>query len=110
MKRLIPIWIVVLSVASASAQKVVEWNDLSTVIDENQCTVYYDRDSHNPLKGSYHIKRGLDVETVKLKDGLIDGEYRRYRNGELRETGRYVKGKRDGLFSEYHVGGKVVKK
>ncbi|MBO5186610.1 MAG: hypothetical protein J6B91_06115 [Prevotella sp.] len=110
MKHLITIWAVMLSVASASAQKVVEWNELLTVIDENKRTVYYDRDSHKPLKGSYHIKRGLDVEAVKLKDGVVDGEYRRYRYDELREAGRYVKGKRDGLFTEYHVGGKVVQK
>lgn len=77
MKRLITIWAVMLSVASASAQKVIEWNKLHTVIDENKRTVYYDRDSRKPLKGSYHIKRGLEVEAIHLKDGIIDGKYHR---------------------------------
>lgn len=110
MRKIITIILVVMSAMPVMAQKAVEWKDLLTIVDENRCTVYHDRQSQKPLKGEYRIKRGLDVEVVKLKDGVIDGEYRRYRNGELREQGNYVKGKRDGMFTEYHVGGTVVSK
>lgn len=98
------------AVIAATAQKITECKDLLTVFDEHQRTVYYNRESGKPLKGEYRIKRGLDLETVKFKNGMMDGEYRRYRNGELREAGNYALGKRDGLFTEYHVGGKTVMK
>ncbi|MDE5998068.1 MAG: hypothetical protein K2G77_07665, partial [Muribaculaceae bacterium] len=100
----------VMAVATASAQKGVDWNDLLTVVDENNRTVYYDRQTNNPLKGEFRIKRGLDVEVVKLKNGVIDGEYHRYRNGELREAGHYDKGLRNGVFTEYYSDGKSVKR
>lgn len=100
----------VAAVATASAQKGVDWNDLLTVVDENHRTVYYDRQTNNPLKGDFRIKRGLDVEVVKLKNGVIDGEYHRYRNGELREAGHYDKGLRNGVFTEYYSDGKSVKR
>ena len=96
MNRFITILLLVLSAATASAQKAADWRDLLTIVDDNNRTVYYERESHKPLKGEYRIKRGLDIEFVKLKDGVIDGDYRRYRNGELRESGKYVKGKREG--------------
>lgn len=105
MNRFITILLLVLSAATASAQKAADWRDLLTIVDDNNRTVYYERESHKPLKGEYRIKRGLDIEFVKLKDGVIDGDYRRYRNGELRESGKYVKGKREGEFTEYHSGG-----
>lgn len=110
MNRFITILLLVLSAATASAQKAADWRDLLTIVDDNNRTVYYERESHKPLKGEYRIKRGLDIEFVKLKDGVIDGDYRRYRNGELRESGKYVKGKREGDFTEYHSGGKTVRK
>lgn len=110
MRKIITFILVVMSAMPMMAQKAVEWKDLLTIVDENRCTVYHDRQSQKPLKGDYRIKRGLDVEVVKLKDGIINGEYRRYRNGELREQGNYAKGKRDGMFTEYHVGGTVVSK
>ena len=88
----------VVAVVTASAQKGGDWNDLLTVVDENHCTVYYYRQTNNPLKGDFRIKRGLDVEVVKLKNGVIDGEYHRYRNGELREAGQYILPYRPQLF------------
>ncbi len=110
MNRIATIILCLLSAATATAQKAVDWNDLLTVIDENKRTVYYNRESNTVLKGDFRIKRGFDVEVVKLKNGVIDGEYHRYRSGELRESGRYVNGKREGVFTEYHPGGKVVRK
>lgn len=110
MKKMIAILLIAMSAIPVMAQKAVDWQDLLTIVNENRCTVYYDRQSQKPLKGEYRIKRGLDVEAVKLKDGVFDGEYRRYRNGELREQGNYVKGKRDGMFTEYHVGGTTILK
>lgn len=98
------------AVIAATAQIITEWKELLTVVDEHQRTVYYNRESSKPLKGEYRIKRGLDLETVIFKNGMMDGEYRRYRNGELREAGNYALGKRDGQFTEYHVGGKTVMK
>ena len=74
------------AVIAATAQKITEWKELLTVVDEHQRTVYYNRESGKPLKDEYRIKRGLDLETVKFKNGMMDGEYRRYRNGELREA------------------------
>ena len=46
----------VVAVATASAQKGVDWNDLLTIVDENNRTVYYDRQTNNPLKGDFRIK------------------------------------------------------
>ena len=110
MKRIIAIMSVLLSIVSVSAQKAVDRRDLLTIVDGNNCTVYYDRESRKPLKGDYRIKRGHNVEMVTLKNGIIDGDYNRYRNGELRESGKYVKGKREGMFTEYYGGGVVKKK
>ncbi len=62
------------AVIAATAQKITEWKELLTVVDEHQRTVYYNRESGKPLKGEYRIKRGLDLETVKFKNGMMDGD------------------------------------
>ena len=49
------------AVIAATAQKITEWKELLTVVDEHQRTVYYNRESGKPLKGEYRIKRGLDL-------------------------------------------------
>lgn len=48
----------------------------------------------------YRVLRGLDEERMKLSDGMINGDYRRYRDGVLRESGIYTEGKRNGTFTE----------
>ena len=58
----------------------------------------------------YRIIRGLDEEHVKLSDGMINGDYHRYRDGVLRESGIYVKGKRNGTFTEYYQDGVTPRK
>lgn len=40
----------------------------------------------------------------------MQGEYRRYRNGRLREKGMYANGKRQGLFLSYHQDGKTLQR
>ena len=62
------------------------------------------------MQGKYRIIRGLDEEHVKLSDGMINGDYRRYRDGVLRESGIYVKGKRNGTFTEYYQDGVTPRK
>ena len=37
----------------------------------------------------------------------MQGEYRRFRNGSLREKGKYTDGRRHGLFVSYHQDGKT---
>lgn len=95
---------------TVSAQRTVEWNDLQTLTDDARRTVYYKKDSKRPLQGKYRIIRGLDEEHVKLSDGMINGDYRRYRDGVLRESGIYVKGKRNGTFTEYYQDGVTPRK
>lgn len=110
LRSILMILTTVVAVATASAQKGVDLDDLLTVVDENHRTVYYDRQTNKPLNGDFRIKRSLDVEVVKLKNGVMNGDYRRYRNGDLRESGRYDKGLRNGVFTEYYSDGKSVKR
>lgn len=95
---------------TVSAQQTVEWNDLQPLTDDAHRTVYYKKDSKRPLQGKYRIIRGLDEEHVKLSDGMINGDYHRYRDGVLRESGIYVKGKRNGTFTEYYQDGVTPRK
>ncbi len=93
-----------------AAQYAARLNDLQTLTDDARRTVYYKKDSKRPLQGKYRIIRGLDEEHVKLSDGMINGDYRRYRDGVLRESGIYVKGKRNGTFTEYYQDGVTPRK
>ena len=77
---------------TASAQQIIEWNNLQTITDNARSTVYYEKGSKQPLQGEYRIVRGLDEERDKLSDGIINGDYFRYRDGVLRESGIYAKG------------------
>ena len=95
---------------TVAAQRTVEWNDLQPLTDDARRTVYYKKDSKRPLQGKYRIIRGLDEEHVKLSDGMINSDYRRYRDGVLRESGIYVKGKRNGTFTEYYQDGVTPRK
>lgn len=97
------LYIFLLLCGTVSAQQTVEWNDLQPLTDDAHRTVYYKKDSKRPLQGKYRIIRGLDEEHVKLSDGMINGDYHRYRDGVLRESGIYVKGKRNGTFTEYYL-------
>lgn len=95
MNRMLILYIFLLLCGTVSAQQTVEWNDLQPLTDDAHRTVYYKKDSKRPLQGKYRIIRGLDEEHVKLSDGMINGDYHRYRDGVLRESGIYVKGKRN---------------
>lgn len=110
MNRFFIITVLFILVQTLGAQQIVEWNELKTITDKNQCTVYYDKDGKEPLHGSFRIKRGLDEEVLSLSEGLIKGDYRRYRHGVLRESGKYTKGKRDGLFIKYYQDGVTPEK
>ena len=92
------------------AQKIVEWSDLTTKTDEAHGTVYYHKEGYIALHGKFCIKRGLDEERIKFVHGRMDGDYRRYRDGVLRESGAYVKGRRNGMFLEYYQDGITVRK
>lgn len=105
MNRMLILYIFLLLCGTVSAQQTVEWNDLQPLTDDAHRTVYYKKDSKRPLQGKYRIIRGLDEEHVKLSDGMINGDYHRYRDGVLRESGIYVKGKRNGTFTEYYQDG-----
>lgn len=94
----------------ASAQQVVDWSELQTITDSARRTVYYSKGNKQPLQGTYRILRGLDEEQVTLSSGIIDGDYRRYRDGILRESGRYIRGKRHGTFTEYYQDGTTTRK
>lgn len=95
---------------TASAQQIIEWNNLQTITDNARRTIYYEKGSKQPLQGEYRIVRGLDEERVKLSDGIINGDYFRYRDGVLRESGIYAKGKRNGTFTEYYQDGVTLRK
>ncbi len=111
MKRILAIYIFLLSCGTAIAQEtIVEWNDLLITTDDTQRTVYHKKDNKQPLKGKYRIKRKLDEECVMLSDGIINGEYRRYRDGILRESGTYIEGLRNGTFTEYYQDGATPRK
>ena len=110
MNRILTLYIFLLLCGTVAAQRTVEWNDLQTLTDDARRTVYYKKDSKRPLQGKYRIIRGLDEEHVKLSDGMINGNYRRYRDGVLRESGIYVKGKRNGTFTEYYQDGVTLRK
>lgn len=83
MNRMLILYIFLLLCGTVSAQQTVEWNDLQPLTDDAHRTVYYKKDSKRPLQGKYRIIRGLDEEHVKLSDGMINGDYHRYRDAEL---------------------------
>lgn len=101
MNRILALYIFLLLCGTVSAQQIVEWSDLQTITDNSRRTVYYKKGRKQPLRGKYRIIRGLDEECVKFSDGMINGDYRRYRDGVLRESGIYAKGKRNSTFTEY---------
>ena len=102
MNRILALYIFLLLCGTVSAQQIVEWSDLQTITDNSRRTVYYKKGRKQPLRGKYRIIRGLDEECVKFSDGMINGDYRRYRDGVLRESGIYAKGKRNSTFTEYY--------
>lgn len=110
MNRIVTLYIFFLLCGTVSAQRIVEWNDLQTLTDEARRRVYYKKGGKRPLQGEYRILRGLDEERVKLSDGMINGDYRRYRDGVLCESGIYAKGKRNGTFTEYYQDGVTPRK
>ena len=81
MNRILTLYLFLLLCGTASAQQIVEWNDLQTITDNARRTVYYEKGSKQPLQGEYRIIRGLDEERVKFSGGIINGDYLRYRDG-----------------------------
>ena len=76
---------------SAFAQRIVESGDLRTTTDEQHGTVvHYLKGGKRPLSGKFRILRGQDEEIVHFSKGVMQGEYRRFRNGSLREKGKYT--------------------
>lgn len=110
MNRILTLYLFLLLCSTIFAQQIVKWDDLQTIRDNAQRTVYYEKGSKQPLRGEYCIIRGLDEEHIKLSDGIINGNYLRYRDGVLRESGIYVKGKRNGTFTEYYQDGVTPRK
>lgn len=110
MNRILTLYIFLLLGGTVSAQRIVAWSDLQTITDNARRTVYYEKGSKQPLQGEYRIIRGLNEERVTLSDGMINGDYRRYRNRILRESGIYAKGKRNGTFTEYYQDGVTPRK
>lgn len=102
--------ILLLSCGTVSAQRIAEWSDLRIITDSARRTVYYEKSSQRPLRGKYRIVRGLDEERVRLAGGMIEGDYRRYRDGVLREAGLYAEGRRNGTFTEYYQDGVTPRK
>lgn len=93
---------------SSFAQQIVEYGDLRTLTDaEHGTAVHYLKDGKCPLSGEYRILRGQDEESVHFSKGVKQGEYKRYRDGVLREKGAYADGKRHGLFVTYYQDGKT---
>ena len=78
--------------------------------DEAQRTVYYERGGGRPMQGTFRIRHGLDEEHVRLVGGMMEGEYRRYRDGVLREAGLYADGRRTGIFTEYYQDGRTPRR
>jgi len=100
--------ILLLLCGSSFAQRIVEYGDLRTLTDaEHGTVVHYLKDGKRPLSGEYRILRGPDEESVHFSKGVKQGEYRRYRDGVLREKGAYADGKRHGLFVTYYQDGKT---
>uniref|UniRef100_A0AB33J460 Toxin-antitoxin system YwqK family antitoxin n=1 Tax=Prevotella sp. GTC17259 TaxID=3236795 RepID=A0AB33J460_9BACT len=95
---------------SAFAQKVILSDELLTMSSASRRNVYCEKLGKQPLQGEYRIKRGLDEECVVFDRGLMNGAYRRYRDGALREKGVYSAGKRNGLFTEYFQDGMTPSK
>lgn len=92
------------------AQQSVAWKDLRPSTKEGIGTIYLLKENDQPLSGKYRVLRGLDEEHIGFSDGMMEGDYRRYRDGVLRESGSYARGKRDGLFTEYYQDGKTPSK
>ena len=95
-RKMLAAIVLTLLCCSAFAQRIVESGDLRTTTDEQHGTVvHYLKGGKRPLSGKFRILRGQDEEIVHFSKGVMQGEYRRFRNGSLREKGKYT----DGTFS-----------
>lgn len=110
MNKLITLLLCLLLGTPAYAQKTIEWQNIETATDSYQHIVYYQRGKKKPLNGSFRIRKGMDEEIMTLKKGLMDGKYRRLRDGIVREEGSYTDGRRNGLFVEYYQDGTTHRK
>ena len=107
-RKMLAAIVLTLLCCSAFAQRIVESGDLRTTTDEQHGTVvHYLKGGKRPLSGKFRILRGQDEEIVHFSKGVMQGEYRRFRNGSLREKGKYTDGRRHGLFVSYHQNGKT---
>lgn len=85
-RKMLAAIVLTLLCGSAFAQRIVESGDLRIITDEQRGTaVHYLKDGKRPLSGEYRILRGQNEESVHFSKGVMQGEYRRFRNGSLRE-------------------------
>lgn len=85
-RKMLAAIVLTLLCCSAFAQRIVESGDLRTTTDEQHGTVvHYLKGGKRPLSGKFRILRGQDEEIVHFSKGVMQGEYRRFRNGSLRE-------------------------
>lgn len=90
-RKMLAAIVLTLLCCSAFAQRIVESGDLRTTTDEQHGTVvHYLKGGKRPLSGKFRILRGQDEEIVHFSKGVMQGEYRRFRNGSLREKGKYT--------------------
>ena len=88
-RKMLAAIVLTLLCGSAFAQRIVESGDLRIITDEQRGTaVHYLKDGKRPLSGEYRILRGQNEESVHFSKGVMQGEYRRFRNGSLRENGQ----------------------
>lgn len=91
-RKMLAAIVLTLLCCSAFAQRIVESGDLRTTTDEQHGTVvHYLKGGKRPLSGKFRILRGQDEEIVHFSKGVMQGEYRRFRNGSLREKGKYTR-------------------
>ena len=88
-RKMLAAIVLTLLCCSAFAQRIVESGDLRTTTDEQHGTVvHYLKGGKRPLSGKFRILRGQDEEIVHFSKGVMQGEYRRFRNGSLRGKGQ----------------------
>lgn len=110
MDRLLTLLLCLLLAIPAYSQKTIEWQNIEVVTDSYQHAVYYQKGKEKPLDGSFRFKKGMDEEIVNLEKGIMNGKYRRLRDGIVREEGNYMDGRRNGLFVEYYQDGTTHRK
>ena len=66
--------------------------------------IYYKKFTHIPFTGKVTGKT-----QCSFKNGLMDGNYvEYYDNGSMEKKGRFIKGKKDGIWHYYNENGKLL--